>query len=78
MMYDEDKLTLFFSLDEKKAFLHKKGYTIIREPVEKEMSVYQNVFQNVLSAHDVAVKGNEKLDIHQAFNQEIKKQLLKL
>jgi len=77
-MYDEDKLTVFFSLEEKKAFLHKKGYTIIREPVEKEMSVYQNVFKNVLSAHDVAIKDGEKLDIHDAFNKEIKKQLLRL
>ena len=77
-MYDEDKLTLFFSLDEKKAFLHKKGYTIIREPVEKEMSVYQNVFETVLSAHDIAIKDSERLGIHDAFNQEIKKQLLKL
>lgn len=77
-MYDEDKLTLFFSLDEKKGFLHKKGYTILRETVEKEMSVYQNVFQNVLSAHDIAIKDGERFEIHEAFNQEIKKQILKL
>ncbi|AIM38297.1 hypothetical protein KO02_17595 [Sphingobacterium sp. ML3W] len=77
-MYDEDKLTLFFSLEEKKIFLHKKGYTVIRVPVEKEMSVYQNVFRTVLSAHDVAIKDGERFEIHDAFNKEIKKQLLKI
>ncbi|WP_286778729.1 MULTISPECIES: hypothetical protein [Sphingobacterium] len=42
------------------------------------MSIYQNVFQDVISAQDVAVKDGVQTELHATFEKELKQAILKL
>jgi len=72
-------IKLFFSVAEKKSFLQRRGYSIERESIVTEMNIYQNVFEDVLSARDVAVdKDGVRHELHSIFEKELKQAILKL
>jgi len=77
-MGEYDNIVLFFSIEQKKDFLERHGYTIERIHIEKSMSIYQNVFQDVISAQDVAVKDGVQSELHATFEKELKQAILKL
>ncbi len=77
-MGEYDNIVLFFSIEQKKGFLERHGYKIERIHIEKSMSIYQNVFQDVISAQDVAVKDGVQNELHATFEKELKQAILKL
>ncbi|SMG35776.1 hypothetical protein [Sphingobacterium psychroaquaticum] len=77
-MAELDDIKLFFSVAEKKAFLERYGYMIERIHIEKEVSLYQNVYTMIQSAQDVAVKDGQHYDIHELFLKILKSKLLEL
>lgn len=78
-MGELDETVLFFSVAEKKAFLERHGYHIERESVTKSVNIYQNRFEDVVSAHDVAVdKDGMKHELHAIFEKELKQAIIKL
>lgn len=77
-MDESSNIVLYYSIEQKKEFLERHGYTIERIQVEKSISVYQNVFQDVISAQDVAVKDGVQTELHATFEKELKQAILKL
>jgi len=75
---DENDIKLFFTLDEKEAFLTRHGYEIKRIHVEKEYNIYQNVFRPILTVETFAVKDEVKENIHQAFARLVRQKILEL
>ncbi|WP_282635689.1 hypothetical protein [Sphingobacterium thalpophilum] len=77
-MGELDDVVLFFSIEQKKEFLERHGYKIERVQIEKSISVYQNVFHDVLSAQDVAIKDGVQTELHATFEKELKQAILQL
>lgn len=75
---DENDIRLFFTLDEKRAFLERHGYVIKRIHVEKEVNIYQNVFQTMLTVETFAEKDGEQENMHTAFAKLIRQKILEL
>lgn len=77
-MDESSNIVLYYSIEQKKEFLERHGYIIERIQIEKSISVYQNVFQDVISAQDVVVKDGVQTELHATFEKELKQAILKL
>lgn len=77
-MAEFDEIRLFFSVVEKIAFLERHGWLVKRRHVEREVHLHGSLFVPFLVVEMIATKGDESLDMHKAFETELRKELLKL
>lgn len=69
---------LSFSVAEKEAFLIKNGYKVESRQVEREEHIHGSRFVPFLSVEVLAIKGEYKENIHEAFEHVLKAKIMEL
>ena len=74
----DEYVMLWFSVGEKRVFLERHGYEVVRMPITREVNIYQNKFQTVHSVDTVAIKGDEQVELHEMFERLVRRKILEL